>query len=79
MSDNLRPIEKRINLARTWKARLEKLIEKRQKKDPSYSEAEFCRIHGFDYGFFNRVKNLRSTPTQKTVDSIESALKKEKV
>lgn len=75
----LTPVEKRIATARTWLKRVDALLAKRRKKDPNYSEAEFCRDHDFDYGFFNRNKNLRVIPSQKTVDAIEAALKKERV
>ena len=74
MNDDLKPVEKRIALARKWEKRIDTLLKRRRKKDPNYSEAEFCRTHNFDYGFFNRNKNLRVVPTQKTVDAIESAL-----
>ena len=76
--NDLTPTEKRIATARTWAGRVDTLIKKKQKTDPSYSEAQFCRDHDFDYGFFNRTKNVRVVPTQKTVDLIEKALSKEK-
>lgn len=74
MSDNLTPVEKRIAVARTWPGRIDKLINR--KRNPK-SEAQFCKEHGFDVGFFNRNKNLRVVPTQKTVDRIEKALTSE--
>lgn len=79
MSDDLTPVEKRIATARTWSGRIDKLLKRKKKKNPDYSEAEFCRTHKFDYGFFNRNKNLRVVPTQKTVDAVEKALQKEGV
>jgi len=79
MTKKLTPVEMRINKARKWPDRIEALLKKKRKKDHNYSEAEFCRKHDFDYGFFNRNKNLRVVPSQKTVDAIEKALKKEKV
>lgn len=80
MSDeNLKPVEKRLAAARKLAGRVDKLLEKKRRKDPDYSEAEFCRTHGFDYGFFNRVKNLRVIPFQSTLHLFDAALKKEKV
>jgi len=75
----LTPVEKRLATARTWIKRIDSLVRTRQKKYPKYSEAMFCCSHGFDPGFFNRVKNIRVVPTQKTVDSVERALKREGV
>jgi hypothetical protein len=72
--EKLTPVEKRIAIARTWAARIKKMTDR--KKNPK-SEAEFCRDNGFDFGLFNRNKNLRVVPTQRTVDRIEKALKKE--
>lgn len=79
MSDDLNPIEKRILVARTWEKRIKTLLEKRRKKDPDYSEARFCRKHGFDPAFFSRNKKLRTIPKQETVDLVEAALEKEGV
>lgn len=79
MSKDLTPVEIRLGTARTWKKRIESLLKSRRKKDPDYSEAQFCEAHGFDCGFFNRVKNIKVVPTQKTVDAVERALKKENV
>lgn len=76
MIENLTPIEKRIAIARTWRSRVEKLISR--KKAPMH-EADFCKKHKFDTGFFNRNKNLRVIPSQKTVDAIEKALHSEGV
>ena len=76
MQDNLTPVEKRIAIARTWPDRVNKFVTRKNKP---MSEAEFCRKHGFDYGFFNRNKNLRVIPKQQTVDAIEKALKTEGV
>ena len=73
------PVEERLDIARTWRARVDKLLKKRQKKDPEYSEAQFCRDHELDYGFFNRLKNVQVAPTKKTVDAIEAALRAEGV
>lgn len=78
-SKEMKPIEKRLETARSWKKRVDTLLAKRKKKDPEYSEAQFCRQHGFDFGFFNRVKNVQVVPTQKTVDAVEKALRKEGV
>lgn len=75
----LTPVEIRLATARTWDKRVDALLKTRRKKDPKYSEARFCEAHGFDVGFFNRIKNIRVVPTQKTVDSVEKALKKEGV
>jgi len=72
-------IQNRLSIADTWSGRIEKLVNKRLKKDPSYSEAKFCEKYKFDKGFFNRVKNVKVIPTQKTVNKIEAALKKERV
>lgn len=79
MKIELTAVEKRIAIARTWKDRVNGLVEKRRKKDPSYSEAQFCRDHKFDTGFLNKLKNFHAIPTQKTVNLIEKALKKEGV
>lgn len=79
MSKELTPVEIRLATARTWLKRIDALIKSRRKKDPDYSEAKFCEDHTFDKGFFNRVKNIRVVPTQKTVNSVEKALKKEGV
>lgn len=76
MSENLTPVEKRIAIARTWAKRIEKLTNR---KNNSKSEAEFCRDHDFDPAFFNRNKNLRVVPTQRTVDRFENALQSEGV
>ncbi len=79
MKKELTPVEIRLETARTWEKRIGNLLKTRHKKEPGYSEAQFCRTHGFDFGFFNRLKNVRVVPTQKTVDSIERALKREGV
>ena len=79
MNKELTPVEKRLAVARTWAGRIDKLLAKRQKKNPAYSEAEFCRTYNFDFATFNRNKNIRVVPTQKTVDAIENALKTEGV
>lgn len=79
MRTDLTPTEKRIQTARTWAKRVDALVKKRKKKKPEYSEAEFCRTHNFDYGFFNRNKNLRVIPSPKTVKAIEQALEAEGV
>lgn len=79
MSKELTPVEIRLATARTWLKRIDALLKSQRKKDPDYSEARFCEDHAFDKGFFNRVKNIRVVPTQKTVDSVEKALKKEGV
>jgi hypothetical protein len=76
MSDDLTPVEKRIAIARTWSKRMKTLVNR---KRGGMSEAEFCRKHEFDPGFFNRNKNLRVVPTQKTVDAIQTALQTEGV
>lgn len=73
----LNQTEIRLATARTWKNRIDALIKKMRKVYPPYSEAQFCRDHGFDAGFFNRLKNIKVVPTQRTVDSIEKALRKE--
>lgn len=75
----LTPVEIRLATARTWKKRIDALVKNRLAKDPKYSETKFCEAHKFDPGFFNRIKNIRVVPTQKTVDSVEKALKKEGV
>lgn len=74
-----KPVEKRLEVARSWKKRVDSLIAKRRKKDAEYSEARFCNEYGFDVGFFNRIKNVKVVPTQKTVDLVEKALRKEGV
>jgi hypothetical protein len=79
INKELTPVEIRLATARTWKKRVDGLLKNRRKKDPDYSEAQFCEAHSFDPGFFNRIKNIRVVPTQKTVDSVEKALKKEGV
>lgn len=79
MSNDLTPVEKRIAVARTWGNRVDTLLKNKKKENPNYSEATFCRTHNLDCGFFNRLKKLRAVPSQKTVDAIESALKKEGV
>ena len=79
IGQNLTPVEIRLVTARTWKARIDLLLKTRCKKDPSYSEAKFCLSHGFDPGFFNRIKNIKVVPTQKTVDAVEMSLRKEGV
>lgn len=76
MSDDLTPVENRIAIARTWRKRLEKLASRKKKP---MSEAEFCRVHGFNPAHFNRNKNLLKVPNQKTVDAVEKALKSEGV
>ncbi len=79
MSKELTPVEIRLTTARTWNKRISGLLKTRRKHDPDYSEAQFCRDYDFDCGFLNRLKNIRVVPTQKTVDSVEKALKKEGV
>jgi hypothetical protein len=79
MSNDLNHIERRIMTARTWAVRVERLLKKKKKSNPFYSEAEFCRAYGFDYGFFSRVKHVRVVPSQGTIDKIENALKCEGV
>ena len=79
IGQTLTPVEIRLVTARTWKKRVDLLLKTRCKKDPSYSEAQFCAAHNFDPGFFNRIKNIKVVPTQKTVDSVEKALRKEGV
>lgn len=79
MATELTPVEKRIAVARTWSKRVDTLLKKKQKKDPEYSEAKFCEAHSFDVGFFNRLKNFKQIPTQKTVDAVEAALAAEGV
>lgn len=79
MVKELTPVEIRLVTARTWKRRIDGLLKNRRKNDPDYSEAQFCDTHSFDPGFFNRIKNIRVVPTQKTVDSVEKALRKEGV
>lgn len=76
MSNDLTPVEKRIETARTWSKRIDKLASR--KKDPK-SEAEFCRVYGFNPSHFNRNKNLLKVPNQKTVDAVEKALLSEGV
>lgn len=78
-SIRLEELESRMATARTWKARISTLLRKRRRKNPSYSEAQFCRDHDLDYGFFNRLKNVQVAPTKKTVDAIEAALSAEGV
>ena len=58
---------------------MESLVKKRKANSNTadYSEAQFCRDHKFDYGFFNRIKNLRCVPSARTVKLIEDAFKKE--
>ncbi len=75
----LTAVEKRLITARTWDKRITDLLKTRRKTAPTYSEAQFCRDHEFDCGFLNRLKNIRVVPTQKTVDSVERALKREGV
>jgi len=79
MSEKIKSMEECLKKAKTWSSRMDKLLKKKKKINPDYSEAEFCRKHDFDYGFFNRNKNLKVIPTKKTVDAIEKAFKKEKV
>lgn len=79
MNTKLTPVEKRLVIARTWSKRIDKLLAKREKQKIQFSEAEFCRKYNFDYSFFNRNKNIRVVPSQKTVDAIENALKSEGV
>lgn len=79
MGNDLKPVEKRLEKARQWSKRIDSLLKNRRKTDPEYSEADFCRKHNFDYGFFNRSKNMKTVPHQKTVDLIEAALKEERV
>ncbi len=79
MKNELTPVEIRLETARTWEKRIGNLLKTRRKKEPAYSEAQFCRDHHFDFGFLNRLKNVRVVPTQKTVDSIERALRREGV
>ncbi len=76
---DLKPVEIRLKTARTWKKRVDAMLKRRRKKDPDYSEAQFCRDHDFDFGFFNRLKNGEKIPHQATVDAIEKALRKEGV
>lgn len=76
MDENLTPVEQRIKKARSWPDRVSMLVGKGKKYK---SEAALCRAHDFDAGFFNRVKNLKSVPTQKTVDKIEAVLSLEGV
>jgi hypothetical protein len=71
--------ENKLATARTWAKRIDALLQKKQKKNPAYSEAQFCRDYGFGYAAFNRNKNLRVVPTREMVDRIETALKKERV
>lgn len=71
--------ENRLSIARSWKKRVDTMLAKRRKKDAEYSEARFCADNGFDVGFFNRLKNVKVVPTQKTVDLVEKALRKEGV
>jgi hypothetical protein len=71
--------EARLNIARTWNKRISGLLKKRRKYDSAYSEAQFARDHNFDCGFLNRLKNIRVVPTQKTVELVEKALRKEGV
>ena len=78
-TEEMLPVEARLQTARTWEKRIGDLLKKRRRKDPDYSESEFCREHDFNRHFFNRVKNVRVAPSQKTVDSVEKALKKEGV
>lgn len=73
MKYELTPIEKRIKIARTWAKRVEKLVEN------GMSEQAFCRKHKFHASFFNRNKNLRVIPSQRTVNRFEKALKEEGV
>ena len=77
MSKDLTPVEVRLATARTWLKRIDALLKKRCKTDTGYSEAQFCRDHAFDVSFFNRLKNIRVVPTQKTVDRVERSLRKE--
>lgn len=79
MNKDLTPVEVRLATARTWLKRIDALLKSRKKKDADYSEARFCEAHSLDVGFFNRLKNIRVVPTQKTVDRIERCLKKEGV
>lgn len=73
------PVEKRIATARTWSGRIDKLLIKRRKKDPDYSEAQFCRDHDIDPTAFNRNKKLKFAPSKKTVDLYEAAFEAEGV
>lgn len=77
MNKELKPVEKRLAIGRTWADRMENLLARERVKNPDYSEAKFCEKHGFDCGFFNRNKNLRVVPSQKTVEAIEKAFAKE--
>ncbi len=79
MKKELTPVEIRLEVARTWQRRIGNLLKTRRKKEPGYSEAQFCRDNNFDFGFLNRLKNVRVVPTQKTVDAIEKALRREGV
>jgi hypothetical protein len=77
MNKGLTPVEMRIAIARSWSDRVQFMIETQKEPDIHFSEKLFCLKHGFDCGFFNRNKNLRSVPSQRTVNRIEAALEKE--
>ena len=79
MSEKLNDLEKRIATVRKWNDRITKLLEKKQKTNPAYSEAEFCRSHNIDVFQFNRHKNLLVMPRQDKVDDVEKALSAEGV
>ena len=79
MSERLTALEKRIAAVRKWDERIKKLLEIKQKENPAYSEAEFCRTHNIDTMQFNRHKNLLIMPRQDKVDDVEKAFASEGV
>jgi len=77
--DKINAMAARIKAVKKWPARLKKLIALKKKKGILYSEAKFCKDHGFSVSRFNKGKNLESIPTQETVEKVEAALAKEGV
>lgn len=80
MKQSIDDAEDRLKKSKKWNKRIAALVKSRQKKDATYSEAQFSRDHGFDRSFLNRTKHRKGGfPDRATVDKIESALHAEGV